>query len=255
MLRAQTLPWSLLLGSTLALAACSGDDTPDAGPVDAGPVDTGVEVDAGPPDTGVQGPCNPVDGTGCIETDKFCVLQTSTDEGQCRELINPVGHEEVCSQQLQNCEAGFACLLLQGEDDPTCRKVCRVIGGEGCDGLSGSAAAYDCSLRLQGVRDYGFCAPAAEACDPLNNQCPMAENCGFIDQEGNTGCIPAGPRQLGQTCNMDACARGGICVTLTNVSDTPTCYEPCDLSNPTCMQANYVCGDIGAPFGLCVPDM
>lgn len=243
------------IGLALALAGCSGSETVDAGPPDSGPVDTGVEPDAGEVDSGVQGPCNPVDGTGCNQADQFCVLQTSSDDGQCRELINAAGHEQECNQSLQNCEAGYACLLLQGENAPTCRKVCDIRDGTGCAGLAGSSAAYACNIRLQGIRRHGFCGPAAAACDPLDNMCPMAENCDFVDNDGNTGCVAAGPVLPGGNCSMDRCRRGNLCVTLQNVSMDPTCYQPCDLQNPTCTQANYVCGDIGAPFGLCVPMM
>lgn len=237
------------------LAACSGgDDGADAGPMDSGVApDSGADIDAGPADTGVQGPCDPISGGGCLNPAQSCVLQIDDDDGQCRELINAVGHEEVCNQSLQNCEAGFACLFLQGDDDPTCRKVCDVRSGDGCDGVQGSAAAYACTIRLQGIRQYGFCGEAAEACDPLNSTCGMGENCGFVDDNGNTGCIPAGSSPLGGNCSMDACRAPGMCVTLTNVNMNPTCYEPCDLMNPVCSQPNHDCGDIGAPFGLCVP--
>jgi len=245
----------LCFALAFGLAACSGSETPDAGTVDAGPADTGVEPDAGEIDSGVQGPCNPIDGTGCNEPDRFCVLQTDTDDGQCRELIGAVGHEQECNPSLQNCEAGFACLQIQGENAATCRKVCKLSMNEGCEGLTGGSAAYSCNIRLQGIRQHGFCGPAADACDPLDNMCPMAENCDFVDSNGATGCVPAGSTQAGGNCSMDRCARGNLCVTLQNVSMDPTCYQPCDLQNPTCTQANYVCGDIGAPFGLCVPMM
>jgi hypothetical protein len=238
----------------LALTACSGSDTPDAGPVDAGPVDTGIMPDAGPPDTGVQGPCNPVDGTGCNMADNFCVLQTDTDKGQCRELINAAVHEAECNQSLQNCAAGMACLFLEGDDTPVCRKVCTIIGGAGCEGLTGASATYACNVRLQGTRRHGFCGEVAPSCDPLNDMCPMSENCDFVDDQGNTGCVAAGPVQLGGSCVRDRCRRGALCVTLETVSMDPTCYQPCDTQNPTCTQANYQCGDIGADFGLCVPN-
>lgn len=150
----------LFAGLALAVAACSGSDDIDAGVIDAGFADSGVEVDAGPPDSGLPAECNPVDGSGCA-TDRYCVLQLSGSQdgkGQCRELINPVAHEAECSQSLQNCEAGFACTFFQGDDNPTCRKVCNLQDGTGCEGLTGSAISYACNLRPGQFARYGFCS-------------------------------------------------------------------------------------------------
>ncbi|MCA9552082.1 MAG: hypothetical protein KC933_18725 [Myxococcales bacterium] len=244
----------------LSVAACSGtSETPDAGIAgDSGvEADSGVEPDAGEEvDAGV-GPCNPVDGTGC-EMDNYCVYQSMTDKGTCRELINAMGFEEVCDTGLQNCDPGMVCLKLSGENAATCRKVCRLREGTGCEGLGagdiGAAASYACTLRLAGVvRTYGLCAPAADRCDPLDNMCGAQENCEIVQDDGTTGCIVAGSQPLGANCSMNSCRRGGVCWTMADVSMTPTCYEPCTLPNGMCTTANYACVNVGLPFGLCAP--
>lgn len=151
---------SLLIASLgLALAACSGSDEVDAGPMDVGFPDSGVEIDAGPPDSGLPEECNPVDGTGCA-TDRYCVLQLSgalNGKGQCRELINAVGHEQECNGALQNCEAGYACVQFQDDDFPICRKVCNLQNGEGCEGVMGQFLSYSCNIRPGQFARFGFC--------------------------------------------------------------------------------------------------
>lgn len=257
------------LALSLAVFACSDSDpdtdggttNPDANSnVDSGlPGDAGTPQDGGnnPVDSGVvQGACNPVDGTGCLAADNYCVLQPQQDQGACRLLIGPVGHEQTCDQAQQNCEAGYACVAFQGDTTPICRKVCSQLNGMGCAGLTGtSTAGYLCNIAVQGSANYAFCGPRPpppRTCDPLNNTCPNGQNCGPVSQT-EVGCIPNGNVPLNGMCGgaAGACQRPGICAGLNG--GMPLCNEPCSLTTMTCSTPNYQCVNVGRPYGLCVP--
>lgn len=264
----QRLLWSPLLLLPVLIACGESDNkddagttTPDSGVVgDSGmPVDSGLPTDggSGPTDSGVvQGPCNPIDGTGCIATDNYCVLQPQQDQGMCRLLINPVGHEQACDTTQQNCQAGYACVRFQGDATAVCHKVCSQLNGMGCEGLTGtSTVGYQCNIAVQGSTNFAFCGerpPPPRTCDPLNNTCPNNQNCGPISQT-EVGCIPSGNVPLNSPCGAGAgaCQRPGICAGLNGAS--PTCLEPCNLTTMVCSTPNTQCVNVGRPYGLCAP--
>ena len=243
--------WSLVL--LLTCAGCFRFGADDGSGADAGP-DPGC-VDVTQPAASIVA-CDPVTGTRCEAIENVsCVWDPAQDNGRCNCSSERVALGERCDERRQNCEAGAACLFLQSDGAPTCRKVCAVQTQVGCEMLSNESQAFAClpvsDAYGNPTRNFGICVDIGTPCDPLQDACPMGETCSLVGRANS--CLEGGDTPLGGLCENNNCAKGGLCVALQNADGTPvppTCYEPCDPSNPSCMIG--VCSSLGLPYGLCL---
>ena len=265
----------LSMFSILVLAsACTSDPTPrpknnpgmtaDAGAMSD--LDAGQVVDAGPsteqtacgPVTPGVDICCPVDGKGC--GDQTCFYTTGAiNEPRCRDVaMATVGAEQACDANLNNCEAGYTCVNLDAQIGPVCLKTCRAGTNLDCATEQDAMGnAYSCLFTFPDNQAWGLCAPTPTECIPYDDMCPMGEHCEVISNQGQKGCVPDGPQQIGDPCDpMRACQKGGICV---NLDGAAKCYEPCDPSNQmSCSSPTAKCGgelaigeNVGLGFGVC----
>ena len=240
---ARRLAPHLLVAAGLSFSSACSDDEPGDGAADAGPgVDAAPSADAGsdagplpactPSDEPPLFPCNPVDGTRCeLETGTRCVLDPVIDEGACVCLDGRKGFQEPCDTARFECASGFSCFALQGDDGPTCQKICAFETGVGCEEIDQSGVeAFECA-GLQapdgmGAAEFGLCVSVGESCDLVTNDCPDNQTCTITGLQ--TACADVGNQALGETCSLDArCERGLVCVQgPTDVR--PVCNQVCD---------------------------
>jgi hypothetical protein len=250
----------VLLVAALALVGCpdGDDDNPDGGSTDLGFLEDGCPIDNPPLDSGINlPPCNPANGQGCeVSSGRFCVWSWEDDEGSCRCLGEaPKLAGEACSEELQDCAAGLSCIGVTGA--PICHPVCTQANPAECEAYNTPTEIFACFAlqRANGsttVR-YGLCISAGQSCDPLDDQCPATDTCVLVSTSASV-CRPSGTVPIGGDCELEECAKGGVCVPLVDQNGNPlgtTCYEPCDLAAPMCLAG--ACTDVGIEgFGLCI---
>jgi hypothetical protein len=248
--------------AAFALFACTDgdDDNPDTGITDAGFLSDGCYLDNPPRDSGINLPaCNPANGQGCeVSSGRYCVWNYQTDDGSCRCLGDaPKARGEACNEFLQDWAAGNVCIQVGHDVAATCHPVCTQEDPRECDALNTNQETFACFAlqRSNGTatEQHGLCVSAGQACNPLDDQCPVTETCVLVSISAAV-CRPSGNVPLGGDCSLDECEKGGVCVPLLDQNGNPLgtlCYEPCDLVTPTCMMG--ACTDVGIEgFGLCI---
>jgi len=130
-----------------------------------------------------------------------------------------------------DCALGLMCL------NGMCRSYCN--SADDCDG--------DVVACLQGTDGNGdeivgqqYCTTPCNPADPENEAganglvaCPPDRGCfmaGAGTPSGTTNCIPAGPRDVGQSCNDD-CKPGLVCL---NYGDHEACASVCLMGEAAC---------------------
>ncbi len=250
----------LLLLAALSLAACpgGGDDTPpDGGTPDSGKGPDGCFDTPSTADTGVNvTACDPTRGTGCdVVTSRYCVFDFTEDHGACR-CLGDAPHElgQGCSALQQDCAPGLVCINIG--DGEICYQACEPGDPTRCDALDSAEETFLCSALIRPddsvTMNYGICF-GGRACDPLDDRCAADETCALVSANANV-CAPAGSVPIGGDCSTEQCAKGGVCVTLSDADGNPIgtdCYEPCDVAAPACSAGT--CTDVGIEgYGLCL---
>ncbi|MBK6689716.1 MAG: hypothetical protein IPG45_34945 [Deltaproteobacteria bacterium] len=244
------LIWALVAANHLACPG-SGDPDLDAGPGDGGTVDPCGAVDAS------LGVCDPVIGGGC-SVGEACGWSVDPDQGQCRCSSGTAALGASCTYRQVSCAAGLACLPLRPGEGAECWQVCDQRASVPCARLNEAdpGTAYECfpvGLESDGPvsQRYGVCFALGTRCDPLDDRCPAAEVCTLYGTV--PACGPRGTRGIGEGCEDEGCARGGLCVTLQDQNGMPyprQCYQTCELARPNCTLGT--CADVGLAFGLCL---
>lgn len=230
-------------GSGMGSGNGSGNSRLDMG----GGLDGGVDM--GPP----QLTCDPVDDTGCSETE-ICGLNLQTfDDGVC---IVPAGSQaegQSCDVMTQDCDGGLICGALPG--DPTCVPLCELMESD-----RGCAADSFCQGLQAGDR-FGVCIDSCELFQP--DSCTLATDCGpneaCFDAGGRSRqCLPTGDGLQGSACQAaDDCQAGLACI---GGADDARCEQICNSAVPdadTCCPDMLFCLSLvdgeGVPldFGFC----
>lgn len=244
--------WMFVLG-LCGLVACDGGGAGnmDAGPNDAGPSDPCASADAS------LGVCDPVIGGGC-PVGEACGWTVDPDQGQCRCSSGAATLGASCTYRQISCGPGLTCLPLVAGAGAECWQVCDQRASEPCARLNVAdpGTAYECfPVGLEEStavsQRYGVCFPLGTRCDPLDDRCPAAEVCTLYGTV--PACGPRGTRGIGEGCEDEGCARGGLCVTLQDQNGMPyprQCYQTCELARPNCTLGT--CADVGLAFGLCL---
>ncbi len=180
--------------------------------------------------------CNPAEKAAACPQDMTCSLVSNQGDTGC----TPAGTAmlgDVCSATAA-CAPGGVCLNVG--DGMLCY--------EGCDTQHACTAGTDRCQGLQGIA-WGICIAQGTACDPIATPCAAGMTCSLLN--GAPECAASGTAAVGQACapNMQ-CVDNAVCVFLQGQA-TPLCYEPCDPAAPACSAG--MCGNIGQPFGICVP--
>ncbi len=248
-----------VLALSLSLIACDDSSDPSPPPPSSNPdatvaADSGADpADAGFVDSGVQPvACDPVDGSGCAGNS--CIWIGNPIGTQCRdEAATPKTHEQVCDARLFDCQVGYSCERLSGENDSHCRKLCRTNNNRDCDAVVGSNPdGYRCSVTLDRPTSLGVCAPDMPECLPFADMCPAMEYCEYTG--GQLRCTNEGTPRVGEACPINRCVRGAIC--LARNGNPPSCHTPCDPAAAPDPCAQGTCNQVSAagrmlPFGVC----
>ena len=122
------------------------------------------------------------------------------------------------------CGNGYECVPDQGVPGKlgVCRHYC-------CDGPGACANNRFCDVRApveQPQTPIPVCMPV-QGCRLLHtpSDCQADETCSIVTDDGVTSCVPIGPRQVGEDCETDHCARGLACLGATGLR---TCYQLCE---------------------------
>ncbi len=257
---------ALLLASfSLAIAACSGEDTQDssANQSDAG-ADSTPDADASPLDTSspdstpdVQ-PDTPVDGGKDAPGDD--VLPDSPAEAEAGEDAAPdtepdTGADRACTLGGDECEPDEKCAPLGTNEALVCRPDGDKLPGQPCgasgldDCIAGSACVdYDstlstckplCNASVPCSEDHLACFPwfgpggavagicLGDDCLPPAVGCEDGQRCTVLsaDTTAVTACVPAGSVPVGGDCSTEECAPGAMCV---KTGPSYVCRAYCD---------------------------
>ena len=116
------------------------------------------------------------------------------------------------------------------------------------------AGATDGGPGDGGPGGNGDGGPSADAgpvdeCDPVvPTTCPEGETC-ELDENRVLRCETAGPVEIGDICDDEACTREGICLLFTGMTNR-RCYAACnDASDCTAPQMCQPLNELS--FGLC----
>ena len=93
----------------------------------------------------------------------------------------------------ERCAPGLFCSALQSMDGiEVCTPLCS--GRKTC--LNGNICALESSEFLPGL------CVIAQACNPLENDCPSPSFCTIVNDHGDTACVNPGPAQPGEPCDL-----------------------------------------------------
>ncbi len=134
---------------------------------------------------------------------------------------------ELCLSS-DECDVGLECIGKPG----VCRRYC--CAGQ-CDekefcSIESRAGSEDVS-SLYASR-APVCVPV-RACKLLTPKeaCSANETCSVVDDNGTTSCVSIGPRLPGQSCELENCVNGSICL---GTLGSRTCLKLCDTSDDEC---------------------
>ena len=264
--------FALLLACTLAVA-CGDDDTDrsdvsDTVPqADSGPRDSGTGTDAGDPvemdggrdvDMGntmtsmcPAGACDLVTNAGCA-AGEGCYYAAAEAGADPAPLCAPAGTLTTgapCTD-ANSCQEGFICV----GDPGVCRRIC--CNGNDADCMPGTTGEL-CIINL--VDDAGESTGVGacllpDDCDPVaQTGCAAGEAC-LLSGEGSVICAAGGPGMQGDSCEVDGCAGGFVCI---GGDSGSTCVALCDrtVAEPTCDDATLTCNQLNGydDVGVCVP--
>lgn len=205
---------------------CMPDD--DSTRLTAGAVkcatDTSTASDAG--DAGTTA----VDDMGCRihreSADSFAPKCQSVD-------VDRAGTDGVSCVSGTDCAAGFDCVV--GENGvKQCRHYCCAGTCKAHESQSGGGTFCD----VQDLVDVNQKAPV---CMPLKHcqllgtgECNANETCAVVTENGETGCVAVGEKQVGASCDADHCAAGLTCL---GAPGSRECFKLCTVSASDCAGA------------------
>jgi hypothetical protein len=147
-----------------------------------------------------------------------CRVQPNRDDAGVAPVCVPSGTavDGMPCNAPADCAAGYECT-----SDRRCRAYC-------CDGSCGNQDAF-CDIQTTvayPLLKVPVCMPIT-SCGLLDSEggsCPATQTCALVPETGETTCVAVGPRQAGDECNTDHCARGLVCL---GRPGEKTCYTLC----------------------------
>ena len=123
-----------------------------------------------------------------------------------------------------DCAAGLDCV---GEG--VCRHYC-------CAGNSQCSSQEFCdvqSLAFATTTKVPVCMPIQPpgGCSLWPKGSCTAGTCAIVHDDGTTGCVETGPKLAGESCDVDHCAFGLVCLGALNAR---LCYALCDTRGTSC---------------------
>jgi hypothetical protein len=223
--------------------------------------------------------CDPQNGAGCLNLvgmspgyecqaiiDKTSMMNAPygiclPTAPSCNPLMDMCAANETCTQTPSGLKCQVSGTGAKGDPCVTngCQKglVCVAIANHPaacyppCDpsATTTTCSTGDVCLMLTAL-NYGVCKTPVRGCDPLNDTCPLDQNCTF--QNPDLMCGSAGTSTIGGDCSTEPCARGGVCAIL-NTTMKPRCFQPCDptMGMTRLCAVGQSCISIGEPFGVC----
>jgi hypothetical protein len=184
-----------------AQAACQS--APDAGPSEA----SGAYIDVALGCHVVPAPPSPQASPGSAATIPAC-------------LPGGAGLDGFPCAGPTDCAPSYECVGTT----PTCRHYC-------CNGNDSCHDLQFCDIQPT----FAWPETKVPACMPVQQcmlleilQCPAAETCAVVRDDGTTSCVAIGSAGAGQSCETDHCAGGLVCL---GTPGTRSCYVLCQTGN------------------------
>jgi hypothetical protein len=164
--------------------------------------------------------------------------------------VDTAGGDGSACKAGTDCTAGFDCVV--GENGTKqCRHYCCAGTCKGRESQSGGATFCD----VQDLVDVNQKAPV---CMPLKHckllgtgECSANESCAVVTENGDTGCVGVGEKQVGASCDTDHCAAGLTCL---GTAGSRACFKLCKVSTSDCGAAQ-ICATSTVfkdpSFGIC----
>jgi len=225
--RSQRVVWLAVVGLGLLGCANAEVSTPEPGrdgsAKDAftdggGPDEKGQKDGPGGTDTPPASGCVPFANSGC-PSDKKCTALggDSTLSLGCGEKGNKSEGDE-CSTTSSNdqpagddCGNGLACLFLDSDTTPTCRRLCPTSGT-----ANACPTGEVCTLNL-GLPGYLFCGPSCKPLEQTGCDAANREACYLSSLGAKCQVHPDSPTRIGDACSTSSeCTPGSTCVTFSS---------------------------------------
>ncbi len=148
--------------------------------------------------------------------------------------VGPKSAGTLCASS-EECAAGLACTGKPG----TCRHYC-------CEGKCGPKEFCTLEKRVEAqVTDNAYLARApvclpTRACKLLASKetCGLDETCAVVDDNGATSCVAIGMAKVGESCELQNCEAGSMCL---GTIGSRTCLQICETSNLTACEKGEKC--------------
>ncbi len=219
---------------------CMPDD--DGSPLTAGPLRCGEDPDAGDAGSATAAPrmgCR-IERTSVGTFAPSCLPNNATTAG---------GDGVACKSGV-DCAAGFDCIV--GENGTKqCRHYCCAGTCKGHESQSGGATFCDVQDLVDVNQKAPVCMPLKH-CELLGTgECNPTESCAVVTENGDTGCVAVGQKQVGASCDDDHCAAGLTCL---GTPGNRQCFKLCKVNSSDCGTAQ-VCATSTVfndpSFGIC----
>lgn len=245
-LRRVVLPAAWLTAFGIGLLGCANAEVSthepirDASAKDAPADGTGPDEKAqnndGPADTGPAGACTPFSNAGCPSDKKCTALQYGSslalgcgekgDKSEGDECATVSSNEEPAGD---DCGNGLACLLLDSDNTPKCRRLCPTSGT-----ANACPTGQVCILQLPGLVGYLFCRPSCKPLEQTGCDADKQEACYLSNVGAKCMVHPDNPTKIGDSCSTSSeCEPGSTCLTF---SSGNKCLAFCstDGGSPSC---------------------
>jgi hypothetical protein len=193
-------------------------------------------------------------GTATVVASMGCRIHRETVDTfapRCLAInVDTAGGDGVACKTGTDCAAGFDCIV--GENGTKqCRHYCCAGTCKGHESQSGGATFCDVQDLVDVNQKAPVCMPLKH-CELLGTgECNANETCAVVTENGDTGCVAVGEKQVGASCDADHCAAGLACL---GTAGSRECFKLCRVSSTDCGAAQ-ICATSTVfkdpSFGIC----
>jgi hypothetical protein len=234
---------------------------PDVSSDAAGPIDTAVGPSSGTEVTQGNPICHSSRLTGCYPdtvvdacdmTDDADAAATDAGDGGprypggCHVVTTASGVQTVClpsklqgmyastCTQSADCSPGWECVA-----GGTCRHYC-------CSGNSACSSNQFCDVQpTEALPTTKVPVCVTESPCTLSllgaDACPSNQQCSVVREDGTTSCVAVGPQGDGESCELDHCAAGFVCL---GAPGSRQCTPLCNPLVPHCSSGRSCVGGL-----------
>jgi hypothetical protein len=199
-------------------------------------------------------PATPDAGAQNDFASKGCRIRRDSETGAiapyCFDNAAPSGGDGATCEIGEDCAPGFDCVAGE-KGTKTCRHYC--CSGT-CKGNMANGGATFCDV--QSLVDVNQKAPV---CMPLKRctkllgttECAQNESCTVVTEDGDTGCVVVGDKQVGESCDESHCAAKLTCL---GQPGARKCFKLCKVSGSDCPGTQTCLTSAAfqdADFGIC----